>query len=787
MSESRPKTGHSFTDTPGQWWRNILVPALPLLACFLGGATEKWSEGIVVAILGIILLADPPRFSLGPVLNLILFSILVCAAFAFLPAHWFPQPNWRTAFIDFGIKMPDKVSPQPWMSLGCFVSLLAGMSWLYYVSTIDLDLRSVRQQLRLFTAGVALLAGLSLALYQAQVILPFWNNQTGFGPFPNRNQTANLFGLSGILIIACGQDAIRRRKKSWIIWLIGLGLIVAAIVTNLSRAGIALFIAGIALWLVAFVVRKRSVVGIALAMSALLILLTVMLIFGGQTLERFHLRSDVSGEMATDLRWAIFRDAFQLISASPWCGIGLGNFDGVFALFRNASLSTAARTIHPENDWLWVWAETGWLTIPLILVGFAFFIRLVFPLHEGTNQRFRLATLIAVILFALHGLVDVSGHRVGTAYAGIFLLGMALRRPVECRVSKWLAWTFRLIGLVIFLAGMAWIIGTRNELSLPGAVGVEVEMRKASAANQARDFNDAMARTTRALEWAPLKWQLYFSRAIGRVGGRRPRGEAEADFRRARFLEPNAYEVPYQEGIVWLARDPTLTVSAWREAIRRVGAQRVETYAHMLTMAPQEGTIVHRGLEEIGLASPDLALVYLQRATGTDFNGALRKLIEQNPRLDAFSSDERGKLFALWAERGDSDNFLRTVEAHPDWMQDAWLSVARVQAKRKRFREACEIVRRFSKPPTLPQAETDVPLEQLRQKYATNPDNAGIGYQLYREDMKAGLIDDALAIVRHFTERPDSPRYFSALEAEAWAGKGNWERAWNAWDASVRQ
>ncbi len=786
MAETRSRTGHSFTDTPAQWWRNILVPALPLLACFLGGATEKWSEGIVVVILGVILMADPPRFSLGPVLNLILFSILACAALGFLPAHWFSEPNWRIAFNNFGINMPDTVSPQPLISLGCLVSLLAGLSWLYYVSTIDLDLRGVRQQLRLYAAGVILLAGLSLALYAAHVALPFWNNPRGFGPFPNRNQTANLFGLTGIIILACGQDAIRRSKKSWMFWLIGLGLIVAAIVINLSRAGVVILVAGIALWLVAFVVRKRSVAGIALAISALLILLTAMLIFGGQTLERFHLRTDASGEMASDIRWAIFRDAVQLIRASPWCGIGLGNFDSIFALFRNASLATQ-RAIHPENDWLWIWAETGWLTIPLILAGFAFFIRRVFPLHEGTNQRFRLAALIAVILFALHGLVDVSGHRVGTAYAGIFLLGMALRRPVECRVSKWLAWMFRVIGLVIFLAGMAWIVATRNELSLPGAVGVDVEMRKASAANQAHDFNDTIARTSRALEWAPLTWQLYFSRAIGEVGGRRPRTEAENDFRRARFLEPNAYELPYQEGMVWLARDSSMTVEAWREALRRVGVQRVETYAHMLTLAPQPGTIIHQGLEEIGLASPDLAMIYLQRATGTEFKEALRKLLEQNSGLHTFSSEDKGKLFVLWAERGDSDTLLRQVETHPDWMQDAWLAVAKSHASRKRFREACEIVRRFSKPVTMPQANAEIPLEQLRQKFVANPNDPGIGYQLYREQMKAGLIDGALETARHFSERPDSPRYFWSLEAEAWTAKGNWERAWNAWAASVRQ
>src|SRR5215212_8386411 len=51
----------SFTGAPGRWWLNLAVPALPVLACFLGGATVKWSEGIVVALFGVMLLIHPPK------------------------------------------------------------------------------------------------------------------------------------------------------------------------------------------------------------------------------------------------------------------------------------------------------------------------------------------------------------------------------------------------------------------------------------------------------------------------------------------------------------------------------------------------------------------------------------------------------------------------------------------------------------------------------------------------------------------------------------------------------
>jgi tetratricopeptide (TPR) repeat protein/O-antigen ligase len=760
----------------------MAVPALPALACFLGGATEKWSEGIVVALLGLILLADPPRLSLGRGLNLILLGAAACAATAFLPARWFLQPAWRLVLEnDFGISLPGTLSPQPWISLGCFISFLAGLSWLYYVSALDLDLREVRQQLRLFTAGIVLLAALCVALHYGHATLPFWHNQRGFGPFPNRNQTANLFGLTAIVILACGQDDIRHGRKRWLVWLAGFAVLVAAILLDFSRAGILILVAGSALWLATFVLRKGSAARIALGLSALLILLTVVLVFGGQTFERFHLRAGEAGDMAPDLRWAIFQDALQLIRASPWCGIGLGNFDGVFAVFRDASL-TGARTIHPESDWFWLWVEVGWPVVLLVIVGLAILVRRVFPLQEGTNQRFRLTALIAAVLFVLHGLVDVSGHRVGTVFVGIFLLGMALRRPAELRSSLWAPIAFRLIGVLLFAAGIAWVVATRYEMSLPGAVGAENEMHKASTASQGRNFGEAIERTTRALGWAPLKWQTYFARALAKVGAKRPASDALDDFRRARFLEPNAYEVPYQEGIVWLRTEPSLAITAWREALRRVDAQRFEIYGHMLALASQHSPTVRQGLEEIGMARHDLALIYLQGAAGPDFMSALNRFLERDPNLQTFSSEEKIRFFSLWAERGDLNELARAVEMHPDWMNHAWRAMAKYEASRKDFRSAFEIARRFGETPPLPEAAAGSSIEELRQAFHAAPDNYGVGYQLYREQMRAGKIDEALQTVRHFTELANCPSYFHFLEAEAWAAKENWERAWQAWE-----
>jgi hypothetical protein len=93
------------------------------------------------------------------------------------------------------------------------------------------------------------------------------------------------------------------------------------------------------------------------------------------------------------------------------------------------------------------------------------------------------------------------------------------------------------------------------------------------------------------------------------------------------------------------------------------------------------------------------------------------------------------------------------------------------------------LTRQFGEPVALPRITTSSSLEDLEKRFHATPDNFGLGYELYRAQMQSGRIDDALFTVRHFSERPNSPAYFHFLEAQCWAAKQNWERAWNAWQA----
>jgi Flp pilus assembly protein TadD len=390
--------------------------------------------------------------------------------------------------------------------------------------------------------------------------------------------------------------------------------------------------------------------------------------------------------------------------------------------------------------------------------------------------------LIAAILFALHGLVDVSGHRVGTSFAAMFLLGLSLHRPHSFKPSRSVSILFRLIGLILLVMGSSWVVAAQGQKLLPGSVGVTNAKQLATIDNRERNFAETIAVTTTGLKWAPLDWELYFSRAVAEAELKQT-DNALTDFRRARFLEPISYELPLAEGNIWLSSHPVLAATAWREALRRAGPERAGVFASMLSKASLRSPEVSRILAELGVSSHDLALPYLARISGADFNRALAKILENDPELSSFSETEKLALFAYWSERGDAAELSRATTRHPDWLPYAWLGVAKYNAINNDLRAAYELTQRYGEPVALPRIASGASLQQLESRFRSAPDNYAIGYELYRAQMQSGRVDDALNTVRHFSERGNSPAYFRYLEAQCWAEKQNWERAWKAWQA----
>jgi hypothetical protein len=79
----------------------------------------------------------------------------------------------------------------------------------------------------------------------------------------------------------------------------------------------------------------------------------------------------------------------------------------------------------PESDWLWLWAEAGWPAIVLLSPALRCSFDRCFP-PGGHESTFPARRFDRDSSSSLHGLWMLRAS-IGTAFAGIFLLSMALK------------------------------------------------------------------------------------------------------------------------------------------------------------------------------------------------------------------------------------------------------------------------------------------------------------------------------------------------------------------------
>ena len=530
-----------------------LLATLIFAAVLAGGATEPLPEGLVLAAMGALMVAAPPAAWPDRKWSAAVIGLLAFAAIGLLPAEWFRAAAWRAGVSDAGILLPATLSPQPRLTLDAWLLLAAGIAWMGWLMANPWDAASRRLGARCFTGGAVVLAVLALVQWKTGWHPPGWLSGEGHGPFPNRNHTAHVLALGGVLAVGCGADAAKRAKVLAVPWLLAGCVVLAALAATYSRGGVLMFFCALALWNVSVARQGRSWKILLLGLAALCLAAAAVLVFGGAIAGRFA-GGPGSGE---GFRFRIWSDATGLIQSSPLSGAGLGNFRALFPFFRVQSVSQAA-VIHPESDWLWLASETGLAGAALALTAVAIALAGALPLRRGTQRRLRGAALAAAAAAVLHGFVDVPGHRLGSVLAALLVFALARKDAVPAVASRAALAMWRGLGLAMVVLAAWWINFTDDAAR---ADVLAHEGRFAAAAESAG----------RAIRRAPLDWRPYFTRA-GALASTGKMIEALADFRRARMLEPHYVAIPMEEGRFWLRLQPELAFVAWEEALRRTNA-----------------------------------------------------------------------------------------------------------------------------------------------------------------------------------------------------------------------
>jgi hypothetical protein len=560
----------------------VLAVAVIVAAVFMGGATERMPQGVVLAAMGVLMVMAPPASWPGRWWTLAVLALLALAGTGALPAAFFREGSWRVPVEAAGIALPATLSPQPRLTLEAWLLLAAGIAWVAWLMASPWDDATRRMGARCLVGGVALLAVFVLIQWFTGWRMPGWLGDSTMGPFPNRNHTAHVLALGGVLAVGCGADAARRSKLRAVPWLLVAAVILAALAASYSRGGVLMFFGALGLWNAAVAWSRRSWKTMLLGAAALVLAASGILVWGGDIAGRFAGGSILTG----DFRFRIWADTLALVSDSPWCGVGLGNFQALFPFFRAKSITQSA-VVHPESDWLLLVTEVGWLGAALALLAVGIVLAGALPLNRKSQRRLRSAAVAAAVAAVIHGFVDVPGHRLGSVLAATYVLVLARRGPDAPGVSRIAPVLWRATGLAV-VACAAWWMNVPDDAA-----------RAEELAGRGK-FAEAGARATRAIQCAPLAWRPYFTRA-GALATTGRLVESVADFRRARLLEPHFIAVPMAEGKFWVRTQPELALAAWREALRRAdGPDAANYFSEVLGAAPDDAAFRERllGLAE---------------------------------------------------------------------------------------------------------------------------------------------------------------------------------------------
>lgn len=767
----------------------LIAVLLTLLAVALGGSVDLPAQAILAVLVGALLLIAPPQGSFPTRPFLIAGALLLIGLAAFLPAM--TMPAWRHYLIaEAHLQLTGLRTPQPWLTAqGCGL-LLLGATWALYLMAEPWDRtdRVLGSQVLVF--GVSLLALAAALAFILGFHVPGWTQEQNRGWFPNRNQTADVLALTGIVNYALIFDRLRKGKRAGYFLLAALVPIVIELVISYSRAGILLFFGGVLLWHLwprpgGGRLRGSSLKWLALSAALGIALVAIFLTWGGATLNRFQQQANAGqtpGDFL-DFRGAIQLDALRFSAQSPLLGVGLGNFEPLFSFSRIASIN-GNRAIHPESDWLWVACEMGWPALALLAAGCVWWMRRVLPLEKKSGESMRRALIVVGIIFIVHGFVDVSAHRIGSLFVALLIAGFALPAREERGPSRATPMVFRLLGVLLLMLG-AWWGGSLAGYSTPPTTATVARLKAGIASGT--PTADATARdASAALRIAPLDWSLYADRGRAEIGQPKMTDRAAADFATARALNPYWIALFIDEGQTWSAAgEPDFAIDAWRDGLKRAGPLAPEAFRQMVGLVGIH-SVERQGLAELAYDNVDYLLLLLPSSPLDEANALIDHLLQADPGLRGMTAAQRAQFFDAWWKQGDEVRMMTLVSQHPEWESQTWYYEAQYAAKENNFQHACEIVSKHVRAPIVPESITNQPISDLAADFASHPDNLPEGLILVLAQMKSGQNEQALETLRILAKIPDHPRYLAYLAAGLFATRGQWEQSWNAWQTYLQ-
>jgi O-antigen ligase len=417
-----------------------------LLVCLIALAAAVWA---VAAIRNLDLIRVPlRRFRLLAVVALALTLWVVVQNAGWTPAGWH-HPMWQSATDTLGVPATGAMGLDPAAAYETLARV--GAYGLTFFLAVQLARRTeTATKLAYALAAIAVayaLYGLIVQLADLQMVA--WAEKRHYqdsvtSTFINRNSYGTFAGL-GLLVI-CGLlvRAMRRIATEGVtggglsemldrltfrefFLIFGFVLVLAALILTNSRGATLSTLFALIVFVVVTVLNQRSL-RLGTIIAGAIIIVGCWLVFSVSS-AGLMARLAVFEEDAIGRR-EVAEIALRAIADRPFTGFGLGSFEGVFHMFRDAALNPDIPAFDKAHNTYLEWAlEAG---VPAAIVMVATVAALAIACARGALIRRRNAAYPAVAaaasaLVAIHALVDFSLQipAVTVYYAAILGLGFA--------------------------------------------------------------------------------------------------------------------------------------------------------------------------------------------------------------------------------------------------------------------------------------------------------------------------------------------------------------------------
>ncbi|MGB0409055.1 MAG: O-antigen ligase family protein [Opitutales bacterium] len=771
-------------------WRAYALGFLAVaILVLLGGAQPLYALAFSLLLPGTALLIHPPKRSPGVWIDRFAVALLLCFLLAFVPQFYWPDPQWRDAAeASFGMELPWGLSIQPMISFEAWVSALAGFAWFYAAASWPINHNGRK--------WLYVLVCLILALF---AVLVCWGNPTAarypaaeasqaFSLFPDQNQTANLLAVGGVFAFGYAMTSLRSRLLAPLVGFIASGLCLSALIRGVAPAGIYLFFAGLLLWYGLQLKSKATPRALKFGFPLVLLALTYCISghdarsAGGHLTESITLSDGRAGEY----RSSIVADTAAMIQDAPISGFGLGNFTAIFPQYREASMKHQS-VIHPESDLLWLFAEAGLVGV-LLFVGFlAAYAWRCRRLSRGQSGAYRLVALTAVILFIVHTLFDVPGHRPGTAYFAILFAALAVpRAKFERPAFPPLVW--RMMGGVLVCFALVWLTAGLSGLPLHSTKAIERHERRIEDRVAVADYENGLKAIDKWLGWKPFDWRAHFQHAVLTLSDTGSRDAAAAAFSRARFVEPTQAMPTYEEGLVWLPYERGRTLSAWQETLLREMEDPDATFGRMIDAAGQYPDLLD-GLSRISKMDTDYRFLFLVSQDAERIMLELDRELSNDPTLSKYSRSQRTQILENWIVYGDRLRAENFITEHEYALKRPWWLRSLLWKEEAKFEKAVHYIREGAPVPQMPVAKpTSEPMALKVREFTVAPADIVKGTALLQIYIQQRDFASILEVTDAMIEASQHvPPYVTYWKAESLYQLQDYIESWYVFDAYCRQ